>query len=77
MQIDILKLVVLTIVQFVFGALWYSLIFGKVWAKIHGFDQLAPEEQAKMMKAVQPYYAIQLVLTVVTTYVILKVSYDF
>lgn len=71
MEINYLHLIVLTIVQFVFGALWYSLVFGKTWAKIHGFDLLPKEEQARMAKEVQPYYAIQLVLTIITTYTIL------
>lgn len=69
MHINYLAIVVASVLQFAFGAVWYTPIFGKTWGKIHGFDKKSPEEQKMMMKSVGPMLATQFVITIVTTFV--------
>jgi hypothetical protein len=58
------------ILQYVIGALWYSVIFGKQWLLINHPNGLpSKEEQAKLEKEAMPFYGIQLVLTIVTVVV--------
>jgi hypothetical protein len=37
-EINYLAIVVAVVANFVLGFLWYTPLFGKVWAKEHGFD---------------------------------------
>ena len=69
MHINYLSIIVATIVQFAIGAIWYSVFFGKLWGKIHGFDKLPKETQQKMMKAMGPFYGLQAFVTLVTAFV--------
>lgn len=59
-----------TVVQFVFGAIWYTPVFGKLWGKIHGFEAHSKAEQEKMMKAMLPMLGVQFVMTIVTSVVL-------
>lgn len=70
MEISILGVIVATIVQFAIGAIWYTFIFGKLWGKIHGFDNFTPEVQAEMMKQMPPLYGGQLLVTVFSSFVL-------
>jgi len=70
MQLNFLAIILATVAQFVIGALWYSVLFGKLWGRIHGFDKLPKEVQDKMVKAMGPFYALQLLMTIITTVVL-------
>jgi hypothetical protein len=70
MELNYLAIFIATILQFIFGAIWYSFLFGKLWGKIHGFDKLSKEVQQKMMKQMGPFYGIQFFVTIVTTFVL-------
>lgn len=70
MQINYLAILVASLLQFVFGAIWYTPVFGRLWGKIHGFDQHSKEKQQEMMKSMGPLLAMQFVVTVVTTVVL-------
>lgn len=70
MQIDYAAVLLASVLQFVFGAVWYTPVFGKIWGKIHGFDKVSKEKQAEMMKQMPPYLFLQFVVTVVTTIVL-------
>ena len=54
---------------FVMGMIWYGPLFGKVWMKIVDAPNMTKEEMAKMQKEMMPYYAMQLVLALITSYV--------
>lgn len=60
-------ILVAALLQFVFGAVWYTPIFGQLWGKIHCFDKHTKEEQQAMMKSMGPWLGLQFVVTVVTT----------
>ncbi len=63
----LLPIILVSIVQFAAGALWYSpLMFGKKWMNIMGSNHLNKEELKKLQKSMTPFYALQLVLTVLT-----------
>lgn len=70
MQLNYLAILIATALQFAFGAFWYSVPFGKLWGKIHGFDKLSKETQEKMMKEMGPFYGLQALVTLVTTIVL-------
>jgi hypothetical protein len=58
------------IAQYIIGALWYSLLFGKQWLEINHPNGLPSKtEMEKLAKSATPYYAIQFVLTCVTAWV--------
>ena len=70
MSINYLAVILATVVQFIIGAVWYSALFGKLWGKIHGFDKLPKETQQKLMKSMGPFYALQALVTLVTSFVL-------
>lgn len=70
MQINYAAVLVASLAQFVFGAVWYTPVFGKLWGKIHGFDKVSKAEQQKMMKQMGPLLGMQFLVTVVTTVVL-------
>jgi hypothetical protein len=67
MEYYFLSILIATVLQFALGAIWYSAFFGKLWGRIHGFDNLSKEIQQKMMKEMGPYYLVQFIVTLVTT----------
>jgi len=69
MYINYLAILVATVLQFFCGFVWYGPLFGKLWGKMHGFDKLPKEVQEKMMKGMAPFYILQLLVTVITTFV--------
>lgn len=70
MSINWLVLAGVIVVQYVIGALWYSMIFGKQWLAINHPNGLpSKDEMSKMEKEAVPFYGLQLVLTIVTVVV--------
>lgn len=67
MNINYVAVLVAAVAQFIFGAIWYMPIFGKMWGKIHGFDKATPEEQRVMTKKMGPYLLTQFIFTIVTS----------
>ncbi len=55
---------------FVVGMMWYGPIFGKMWMKIMGVEHMGKEEMAKVQKEMMPMYIIQVLLGLVTSYVL-------
>lgn len=70
MELNYVAILVATVLQFIFGWLWYMPIFGKVWGAMHGYDKLTPEEQTAAQKGMGPYLLLQFVGTLVTTFVL-------
>lgn len=71
MQINFTLIIVATIMQFVLGAFWYSpVLFGNTWMKIMGVEKYTKEEISKMQKEIIPFYLLQILLTLVTTFVL-------
>jgi hypothetical protein len=68
-DINYTLIVVATIAQFALGALWYSpLMFGTWWMQIMEMEAVSKEELQKMQKSMGPFYALQLFLTLFTTF---------
>lgn len=58
-----------TLVQFILGGFWYSpLMFGKWWMEIMEATHLSKEELQKLQKEMLPFYGLQLLLTLLTTF---------
>jgi hypothetical protein len=70
MNINYMAIGVATVLQFIIGAVWYSFMFGKLWGRIHGFDALTKEAQQQMMKKIGPFYVLQFLITIITTFVL-------
>ncbi len=69
MELNYTAIILASVLQFVFGAIWYTPVFGKTWGRIHGFDKYPKEVQEKMMKGMGPILGMQFLATVVTTVV--------
>lgn len=81
MSINFMGIILATIVQFAIGAIWYGPIFSRTWGKIHGFDKLPKAVQQKMIKEMGPFYVLQLLVTIITSFVLavlqaLQISID-
>jgi len=61
-----------SVAMFVVGAIWYMVFFSKLWSQIHGFDKLDKKAQAKMQKEIGPYYGAQLLVTIISAFVLAK-----
>lgn len=70
--VSLWAVVLATVAQFVVGMVWYMPLFGKLWGKIHGFDKLSKAEQKEMQSQMGPYYALQLLVTILTAFVLAK-----
>lgn len=69
MEISLTLVVLATIAQFVLGAIWYSpLLFGKWWMQIMECSHLSKEELKRMQKDMGPFYGLQFLLTLFSTY---------
>jgi hypothetical protein len=67
MSLNWITLAVVVVLQYVIGALWYSVFFKNQWIKINHPDGMpSPEEMGKMGKEAIPYFGIQFGLTVMT-----------
>lgn len=64
--------IVAAIVSMVIGSIWFGPLFGKKWMEIMGanFDDLSDEEKKKKMKEAGWLYAIQFILSLITTYIL-------
>jgi hypothetical protein len=69
MELNYMAILVATVAQFIFGAIWYMPIFGATWGKIHGFDQVAPDKQKEMMGEMWKMLVVQFLFTLLTTVV--------
>ena len=69
MDINYIAILVATVVQFIIGAIWYGPVFGKIWGRMHGFEDHSPEVQAQMMKGMWKLLVPQFIVTLVTSFV--------
>ncbi|HEX3095835.1 MAG TPA: DUF1761 domain-containing protein [Patescibacteria group bacterium] len=70
MNINYVAVLVAAVAQFIFGAIWYMPIFGKLWGKIHGFDKVPQDQQKDMMKKIPPLLIAQFIFTIITTVIL-------
>ena len=70
MHLNYGAIILATVLDFIAGAVWYSVFFGKIWGHIHGFDKLPKEVQNKMQKEMGPFYGLQALVTLVTVFVL-------
>ncbi len=70
MPVNGFAVLIASVLQFIFGAIWYTPIFGKAWGKIHGFDAYSKDEQARMMKDMWRPLLGQFLVTILTTSVL-------
>lgn len=69
-MINIWAVLLAAIAQFVVGAIWYTPVFGRIWAKIHSFDKLKPATQNEMRKQMGPLLVAQFLASFVLAYVL-------
>jgi hypothetical protein len=50
LKINITAILIAVVVNFVLGALWYMPLFGKAWAKEHGYDLNNKPPKSSMIK---------------------------
>jgi hypothetical protein len=59
----ILKILLLTVITFIGGSLWFSKLFGKTWMKIHHDKDKSPEEIKKDTKNMWKLMTAEFALT--------------
>ena len=69
---QLLVILLTSVAQFIVGAIWYTPLFGKLWGKIHGFDKLDKKTQEKMMAQMGPILGVQALITLLTSFVMVK-----
>lgn len=70
MDVNWLIVIGVIVAQYIIGALWYSVIFGKQWIEInHPEGKPSKEEMERLEKEAMPFYGVQLVLTIITVIV--------
>ena len=69
-SINLIAVLVAAVAQFMVGAIWYMPLFGKLWGKIHGFDDNTKEDQADMQQQMLPLLVVQLLMAGLTAYVL-------
>lgn len=69
-NISWVAVLVATVAQFAVGALWYMGLFAKQWGEMFGFDKLSKAKQKEMQAQMGPYYVLQVLVTLVTSYVL-------
>lgn len=69
-KVNIAAVLVAAVAQFVIGAIWYMPLFGKLWGKIHDFDQYDKSTQSAMQRQMLPLLALQFLLGFLTAYVL-------
>jgi len=72
MDINLLAVLLAAIAMFAFGAFYYTVIFGKLWSKMHGFDKLSKTKQEEMMSKMTPIYIAQFVVTLLGALMLAK-----
>lgn len=72
MSINITAVLVATLAEFIIGAIWYMPIFGTLWGKIHGSNNMTKKEQEQAQKDMMPLLAVQIVITFITTITLAK-----
>lgn len=66
----ILSIVLASVALYIIGAVWYSALFGKTYAKVMGAESCTPEEMKKMQAEMKPAYIIQFFTTIVTVWML-------
>ncbi len=76
MELNYTLIVLATLAQFILGALWYSpIMFGKWWMQIMEVSHVSKEELKKMQKEMAPFYIFQILLTLLSTFVLAMLIY--
>lgn len=71
MTINYLAIILLTIVSFVIGWVWFSKpFFGRIWMRLHGMNKLTPEEKDMMMYDGKGLMFTEFILTLVLNYIL-------
>jgi glycerol uptake facilitator-like aquaporin len=70
----ILKILLLTVVVYIIGALWFSKLFGKTWMKIHHNKDKAPEDVKKDMKGMWKLMLTEFILTFVINFTLFFIA---
>lgn len=72
MEVNLIAVLAATVAMFAAGAIWYMPLFGKMWGEMFGFDKLSEKEQKKMQAEMGPYYIGQVIVTILTAFVLAK-----
>ena len=70
MEVNILAVIVATVAMFAVGAVWYMVFFAKKWGQLHDFDSYSKEEQKAMAAKMGPFYGLQLLMTLLSAWVL-------
>jgi Protein of unknown function (DUF1761) len=58
-----IAIVIMTVISFIFGHLWFGVLFGKQWQRIHGMDCMDEKAKKAMMKGLWKIMMTELIST--------------
>jgi hypothetical protein len=61
--------------QFVLGMIWYGPLWGKAYMDVMDKNNIPEEEIKKIQKEMGPYYGLQILLSLITSFVLFGVIY--
>jgi hypothetical protein len=67
-HINYLAVLIAAVAYFMIGWVWHSVLFGKAWIKLMGFDKLDKKKQQAMKKKMGRSMAFNFLTTLVTAY---------
>jgi hypothetical protein len=67
-HINYLAVLAAAAAYFMAGWVWYTLIFGKIWTKLMGFDKMSKKESEAMKKKMGPSMAFNFLATLLAAY---------
>ncbi len=73
-DLNYLHIAVATLAYFIIGAIWYSLLFGKVWTRLIGAAAPTEEDMKKMPMMFSLTFVLNFVITSATACVLYFVS---
>lgn len=70
MSLNLWAVLAAAFAEFIVGAIWYMPLFGRIWSKIHGFENYSKAEQGMRQKQMMPMLTIQFAAGAITAFVL-------
>src|SRR5690242_11999875 len=69
-HVNYLAVLVSAIAAMVIGAVWWGPLFGKMWMKENGFDQMGEDQKSAMKSMMTSSYIQQFILSLIQAWVL-------
>ncbi len=70
MGINYWAIIVCAVLSMIIGSIWYGPLFGKLWMRLCGMNEMDSSKKKEMQKKMMPLYLVQFVLTLFQLFVL-------